>query len=131
MKQPKSALVLVGVLVMALIWGFIVLERTGYIPGQLDIVIFALIMISGIYAFVVHMRRHKDIERGLPVDDELSTSVKYKAGYYAFMASLFVWVAILLLQRHFPDVDTMLGSGILASCILAIFFRVVLGRSSP
>lgn len=45
----------------------------GYAPGGLDAFIFALIMISGVYVFVTHMKRYKDEEQGFPPEDELST----------------------------------------------------------
>jgi hypothetical protein len=131
MKQPKSALLLVSILIMGAIWGFAALYHAGYIPTGLDLFIFLMIVVGGIYAFVTHMRRHKDIEAGLAVDDEMSNLVKYKAGYYAFMASLYMWLGIFMFHRFFPDTETMLGGGILASCILAMAMRTYLGRTAP
>ncbi len=81
MKQLKNTLIPVSVLVMLSIWGFIALYRGGYIPSGLGVLIFAMIMIAGIYAFVVQMRRFKDVKSGFPPEDELSTQIKYKAGY--------------------------------------------------
>jgi len=129
MKQAKSALVLVSILAMGVIWGFIALYRLGYIPSRLDVFIFAMIMVSAVYAFVTHMKRYKDEEQGFPAEDELSTQIKYKAGYFAFYASMYIWLFIFLLQRHFPDVETMLGSGILLSAIIAIVVKGYLTRN--
>jgi len=52
----------------------------------------------------------------------------YKAGYYSFLTSMYIWLFIFLFQRYFPDVETMLGGGILLSCIIAIGLRAYLTR---
>ena len=129
MKQAKKALILVSVLVMGSIWGFNILYRAGYIPSGLDIFIFALIMISGIYAFFTHMRRYKDAEKGFPPEDELSKQIKHKAGYYAFFFSMYIWLFIFLFQRLFPDVESLLGSGILLSAIASMVIKAYLTRN--
>lgn len=129
MNQTKSAIVLVSVLVMLSIWGFIALYRGGYVPSELDAFIFAMILISGVYAFVTQMRRHKDAKLGFPPEDELSTQIKYKAGYYAFITSMYIWLFIFLLKRYFSDVETMLGVGILLSAFVAIVVKGYLTRN--
>lgn len=129
MSESKSAIVPVSVLIMLLIWGFIALYHGGYIPRGLDIFIFAMIVVGGVYAFVTHMRRYKEVKEGFPVEDELSTQIKYKAGYYAFLTSLYIWLAIFLFQRFIPDVETMLGGGILLSACVAIGIKAYLTRS--
>jgi len=129
MKQARNALILVSILAMGVIWGFIGLYRAGFIPNGLDVFIFALIMISGVYAFVTHMKQYKDAEQGFPPEDELSTRIKYKAGYFAFIASIYIWLFFLLFQRHFPDVETLLGSGIVLSATVGIVIKVYLTRN--
>ena len=129
MKQTKRALLLVSILIMLCIWGFIAAYRSGYIPTGLDLFIFALIIIAGIYAFVTHMRQHKDVQKGFPAEDEMSTRIKYKAGYYAFLASMYMWLFIFLFKDIFPDVETMLGGGILLSAILSIVIKTYLTRN--
>ncbi|MFC1777101.1 hypothetical protein ACFL3I_07145 [Pseudomonadota bacterium] len=129
MKQTKRALLLVSILIMLCIWGFIAAYRTGYIPTGLDLFIFALIMIAGIYAFVTHLKQHKDVQSGFPAEDEMSTRIKYKAGYYAFLASMYMWLFIFLFKDFFPDVETMLGGGILLSAALSIVIKTYLTRN--
>ena len=129
MKQTKNTLLLVSVLVMFSIWGFLGVYKTGYIPSGLDIFIFAMIMIGGIYAFVTHLKRHKDFESGFPVEDEMSTRIKYKAGYHAFVASIYMWLCIFLFKGFFPDVETMLGGGILLMGIMSIAIKSYLSRN--
>jgi hypothetical protein len=126
MKPIRSSIVFVSVLAMLSIWGFIAVYRAGYVPNGLDVGIFAIIVISGTYAFVTHMRRYQAEKVGLPPDDELSNLIKYKAGYYAFMTSMYIWLFIFLFKRYFPDVETMLGGGILLSAFVAIGLKIYL-----
>ena len=128
MKQTKNTLLLVSVLVMFSIWGFLAVYKAGYIPTGLDIFIFAMIMIGGIYAFITHMKRHKDFEKGIPVEDEMSTRIKYKAGHHAFMVSMYMWLFIFLFKDIFPDVETTLGGGILLSGVISIAIKAYLIR---
>jgi hypothetical protein len=129
MKQAKSALVQVSILAVLFIWGFIALYRAGYLPGGLDVFIFAMILISGIYAFVTHMKKYKDEKQGFPAEDELSTRIKYKAGYYGLIFSLYIWLFIFLFNRYFPDVETMLGAGILLSAVVSMAIKGYLTRN--
>ncbi len=129
MKPLKSALVTVSVLAMASIWGFIALYKGGYIPTGLQVFIFALIMISGIYAFVTHLKQHKDMQSGFPAEDEMSTRIKYKAGYHAFMTSMYMWLFIFLFKDLFPDVESMLGGGILLSAVISMVIKSYLTRN--
>ena len=128
MSESRSTILPVSVLFMLSIWGFAVLYHAGYIPRGLDIFIFAMIMIAGIYAFVTHMRRYKDAQEGFAIEDELSTQIKYKAGYYSFITSLYIWLGIFLFQRYIPDVETTLGGGILLSACVAIGIKAYLTR---
>ena len=129
MKQTKIALLLVSILAMLCVWGFIAVYKGGYIPTGLDALIFALIIIGGIYAFVTHLKQHKDVQSGFPAEDEMSTRIKYKAGYHAFMASIYIWLFIFLFKDFFPDVESMLGSGILLSIILSMLIKAYLTRN--
>ena len=129
MNQTKSPIVVVSVLLIASIWAFFALYQAGYVPNGLQAVIIVLIVISGIYAFVVHMKRHNDMKQGLPPDDELSTQIKYKAGYYAFLTSMYIWFFIFLFKHIFPDVESLLGTGILTSFFLSIVIKAYLSRN--
>jgi uncharacterized membrane-anchored protein len=129
MKRTKNELMLVSILVMMCIWGFVVFYEKGFIPTGLDLFIFVMIVIGAVYALVTAIRRQKDVESGFPAEDEMSTRIKYKAGYFAFMFSLYMWLFIFLLHRFFPDVETMLGGGILLSAVMSMAIKVYLTRN--
>ena len=128
MKQTKRALILVSILIMSCIGGFIAAYRTGYVPSGLQLLIIVLIIIAAIYAFVMHWKQHKDVQSGFPAEDEMSTHIKYKAGYYAFLASLYMWLFIFMFKDFFSDVETMLGGGILVSATISIVIKTYLTR---
>ena len=129
MSKSKSRIFPVSLLVMFSVWGFAALHHAGYIPEPLGIYIFAMIMITGIYAFFTHMRRYEEEKEGFAVEDELSTRIKYKAGYYSFNASLYIWCAIFVFQQSIPDTRMMLGGGLLLSMIVFMGSRAYLRRS--
>ena len=128
MKPSKIVLLLVSILSMLCVLGFIIVYTDGYMPTGLDVFIIVLIIIAGIYAFVTHLKQHKDVQSGFPAEDEMSTRIKYKAGYYAFLASMYMWLFIFLFKDLFPDVETMLGGGILMSAVLSIVIKSYLTR---
>ena len=129
MGDSNSKLVSVSVLIMLTIWGFVALYHAGYIPKGLDLFIFGMIIVAGIYAFVKHMRRYKEEKRGFAVDDEMSKQIQYKAGYYSFIISIYIWLAIFLFHRFIPDIETMLGGGILLSAIVSMGIKTYITRS--
>ena len=128
MKPSKIVLLLVSILSMLCVLGFIIVYTDGYMPTGLDVFIIVLIIIAAIYAFVTHLKQHKDVQSGFPAEDEMSTRIKYKAGYYAFLASMYMWLFIFLFKDLFPDVETMLGGGILMSAVLSIVIKSYLTR---
>ena len=109
MKQSKNALIIVSILSMTFILGLIGVYRAGYIPKGLDVFIIALTVIAAVYAFVVYRRQHKDVKSGFPAEDEMTTLIKYKAGYYAFMASIYMWLLIFLFKRLFSGCGNHAG----------------------
>jgi len=128
MSKAKNRLIPISMLFMFSIWVFVALHHGDRIPEPLGIFIFAMIMIAGIYAFFVHMRLYKEEKEGFAVEDELSTQIQYKAGYYSFNASLFIWFAIFAFQQFIPDTETMLGGGLLLSMIVFMGIRAYLRR---
>ena len=128
MNPTKRSLVLVSILILSCAGGFIAAYRTGYTPSGFQLIIIALIIFAAIYAFVVHWKQHKDVQSGFPAEDEMSALIKYKAGYYAFLASLYMWLFIFMFKDFFDDVETMLGGGILVSAAMSIVIKIYMTR---
>lgn len=125
MTFKRKTLLVSSILITLTILGFIVVVRGPELFSGLELFILILIIILGIVVFVNALRKERDIKAGLPVDDELSTRIKYKAGYYAYLTSMYMWLFIFLLKDNFPDVETMLGGGILLSAAISVIIKYV------
>jgi hypothetical protein len=125
MKKTRKTLLLISILIMSVLWGFIVLEKGTDLFKGLDLFIFILIVLLAAIAFMKAIKRDREEKEGLPADDELSTLIKYKSGYYAYMASMYMWFFVFLLKDKFPDTETMLGGGILLSALILCMAKYV------
>jgi hypothetical protein len=74
--------------------------------GSLDvmeIMVFALVIIIVMGTMIILMNKTRNIKAGLPVGDELAKKVTWKAGYYAFLAS--IWIEVALIWYNGPIAD--------------------------
>jgi len=125
MKKNRKLLLIIVFLTMGVVLGYIIINNGTKMFQGLNLLIFALIIIGGVIAFITAFKRDKEEKEGLTTDDELSTLIKYKSGYYAYMASMYMWLFIFLLKDKFPDTETMLGGGILVSALLAFISKFI------
>lgn len=74
-------------------------------PGSsLWLVVSAAIAVAiGVIAVVAASRKVASIKTGLPLEDELSKKATWKAGYYAFLAGL--WLAICIMGANIFAVE--------------------------
>lgn len=114
---------------MAVIWAFIALEKGSTLFNGLDLFIFLLIVIIGAIALFRALKKDKEEKEGIPADDELSLQLKYKAGYHAYLASMYMWLFIFLLKDNFPNIETMLGGGILLSALILFISRMIVKQN--
>lgn len=128
MKKKRIALLMMSILIMAVVWGIIALQQGTMVLGKLEIGIFILIVALAVVAFVRAIKKDKEAQEGQPADDELSNQLKYKAGYYSFMASMYMWLFIFLFKEHFPDIETMVGGGILLMGLIAFISKLVVRK---
>ena len=129
MKKNRKILAITSILLMGIIWAFIALQsQTGLFKG-LDLFIFILIVVLGVIAMVNALKKDKKEKDGVQTEDELSQKMKFKSGYYAYLASMYMWLFIFLFKRYFPDVETMLGGGILLSALIGYIAKLYVNRS--
>ena len=129
MKTKRKTLMITSILIMGVIWGFIVLQRGTNLFHGLDLIIFILIIIIGAIAFINALKKDKEEKEGIPTEDEMTTQIKYKSGYYAYLYSMYMWLFIFLLKDKFPDVETMLGGGILLSALIGFVVKIIVKRN--
>ena len=128
MENVKKTYMMTSILVMFALLGFGIAYNRGFDFKGLDFLIFILIIvIGGIALFLAH-KRDKSVEEGYPPEDEMTLLLKYKAGYFAFLASMYMWLFIFIFKDKFPDVETMLGGGILLSALISFIIKFVLKR---
>ena len=128
MNKNRKTLLIITLLTMLVVLAFIVITNKANVLKGLNLLIFALIIIGGIIAFVSAYKKDKEEKAGLTTEDELSTLIKYKSGYYAYMASMYMWLFIFLFKDKFPDIETMLGGGILLSCLIGFISKLIVKR---
>ncbi len=116
--KSNNKITSVALLGTATIVGLIVLFRNEYIPNSTDGLFFIAIIGLVIYVFVKVKKEQKNRRAGLPIEDELSAKIKYKAGYYTFISSIYIWLGLLLFQNSFSQPDYLLGAGILVPIVL-------------
>jgi len=129
LKKKSLLLPITSVLIILAIYGFMVLDIDVEVPSfqsqSLDRVIFILIVILVVITSAKALKKYKDEKMGLPADDEFSLQIKYKSGYYAYLASMYMWLFIFLFRDHFPDIETLLGGGIILSSLIALIAKVI------
>ena len=128
MKKNRKSLLITSVLIIVVIWGFIVIEKGADLFQGFNLFIFIFIIITGIIAFIKVLKQDKEEKEGFPAEDELSKLIKYKSGYYAYMATMYMWLFIFLLKDKFPDTETMLGGGILLSGLISLIVTYVVKK---
>ena len=63
------------------------------------------------------------------MEDEFTTKIKHKAGHHAYIATLYMWLFIFLFRDLFPDVETIVGGGILLSGVIGFVSKLMVRNS--
>lgn len=129
MKKNRKSLLITLFLLVTITLGIIVASSADNILKGPELVIFILIIVVGLIALAIAFKRDKEERAGMATDDERSTRVKYKAGYQAYLGSMYMWLFIFLVKDKFPDVETMLGGGILLSSVIFFATKMYVNRT--
>ena len=126
----KSKMILITTLAVTVLCvaGYIVFVHEGFSLSPLDIVLFGLIILVGAFAIIKASKKNKEEKEGYPVDDEFSKQIKYKAGYYAFQTSMYIWLFIFLFRSKLPDFETAIGGGIILSAASSFVIEYFIKR---
>jgi hypothetical protein len=86
---------------------------------SIKIILAGLATIVGMIAYIMILnRKRKDVDSGIPVEDEFSNAAALYAGQKAFMSSMSLWLLIFVFNSQFSSNEEMLGIGILGSALL-------------
>ena len=125
MKKNRILLLITVFLSLSILGGYLALGNKANIFIGLNLVITILIIGIGAIALIRAFKDDKEEKEGLSTEDELSMRIKYKSGYYAYLASMYMWLFVFLLKDKFPDTETMLGGGILLSALISCMAKYV------
>ena len=89
------------------------------------IIIYCLIGIVAVISIVIAIKKMKEEKEGQPIDDEFTMQIKHKAGFYAYIASLYMWLFLFLFRGVFSDVETLIGGGILLSGLIGFVCKAI------
>jgi len=128
MKSPRKLILLITILLMALVFGFIVIDKGTFQINGLIIFIIALTAILSAYLLIQTFKKDKEKKEGFALEDELSDQIKFKSGYYAYISSMYMWLGLFILKEHFPDIETLLGGGILLSAFIGFICKIIIKR---
>ena len=126
MKSKKVLIILAG-LTLTFIAGVLIYAQMGQIQPKM-LLILGLIIAVAIISILLTVKKVAEEKEGHPPEDELTNWIKYKAGYNAYIASLYLWLFIFLFRDAFPDTETLIGGGILLSAVIG-FITKSLARS--
>ncbi len=129
-SAKRKFAIMVGVLALLLLtvvfWGLQTYRRTDASLGQISFQWFILVLLLVfIVPLLVSMRR--DIKQGLPIEDERSRRNKFLAGYYAYLVSIYLWLAIMFFDKYFT-VDSAVAAAMLGSAVTFGVAYAILSR---
>jgi hypothetical protein len=119
-SRDKMGIVLGVMITLAVIvtMGLYVMSA-GFDIGSLS-TSFIVIIIVGLAAFVI-FDRAKSVKRGLPAQDELSKKTMQKAGYYAWMVTIYLALAASYLSDEYGIIGRHVGFIIIVGSALIFF----------
>lgn len=126
MKTTRLLIILVG-LTLTFTVGVLAYSQMGEIQPKM-LIIYGLIGIVAIISILIALKKRKEEKEGQPLEDEFSSMIKYKSGFYAYIASMYMWLFIFLFRDLFNDTETMLGGGILLSGLIGFIAKLYVKR---
>ena len=100
-KNITPKIVIFGLVIATFILFGVTLAMRGQIFQSIATGIIALILI--IFAIPVLKRGYESIKKGHPMEDEMSSKIKVKAGYLAFLVSIYYILGIMWYLGYAPE----------------------------
>ena len=92
--------------------------------GPFEYGLAGLVLLVVIFALIIGFKHVQDEKAGLPIEDELSISIKEKAAAQAFLYSFYLWTYIVIFLAGTSVMPQMIiGIGIMGMAILFLGFR--------
>lgn len=97
--KEKTRLVIGAVVLLAVVSTlalYVSSDKSIDLIELVGIILVPLILVFG--AAYILWRKAESMKSGLPMEDEFSKKVSYRAGYYAYMVSIYVALAVMFLE---------------------------------
>ena len=127
MKAYRALIILAG-LTLTFTVGVLAYSQMEVIQPKM-LVIYALIGVVAIISILRIVKKMNEEKEGQPLEDELTTRIKHKAGHDAYIATIYMWLFIFLFRDIFPDTETMVGGGILLSGLIGFIAKTIVKRN--
>ena len=125
-KSKTIVLLLVGLTLFFTI-GILGYSQMAEIQPKM-IIIYSFIGIIALISIVLALKKMREQKEGQPIEDEFTTQIKHKAGFHAYIISMYMWLFLFLLRGFFSDVETLVGSGILLSGLIGFICKAYIKR---
>lgn len=108
-----------GLVLLLIFGGLLIWFIYNGTPDPLTIFVALLILLIGAVTFVWKIiQRNREIEEGIPAEDEFTKLAKVYAGNQTFLYSTYLWLFIFVFNAYFTNNRAMLGTGILGSALI-------------
>lgn len=130
MKKTLFIAVLSVVVLVTMIFGVF---RSAKSMDTQEILMMVILFIVAIFAIVLAFGRLKSVKQNLPAEDEMSKGIKRKAAATAYYVSIYMWLAMMMLEEHINlERRALIGGGILGMALifaLSWAYHNYIGRS--
>lgn len=111
-----------GLVVLALVVvGYVFLDTDDVFGSVLS---FSIALVVALLGLMFLKRRYNDLKTGQPMVDERTRKVEVTAGYYAYLISLYMWLAIMFVNDS--EANTLIGMGMVGMALIFVASWVVL-----
>jgi len=124
MKKSTTTLLLLIGLTLFFALGILLYSQMSEIQPKM-LIVYGLIGIVALISIGIAIKKMKEEKEGQPVEDEFTTKIKHKSGFYAYIASMYMWLFIFLFRGLFPDIETIVGGGILLSGVIGFTCKAI------
>ncbi len=128
--KRTSIILMTSILLLIIILTIFIPKTNISLFHGLNLIIIILVIVIGLIALYLSIKKDKEIKAGFPSEDEMSLLLKYKTGYYAYLYSMYMWLFIFIFKDKFPNVETMLGGGILLSTFIYFITKVIIKKKT-
>jgi len=122
MKRPYYLIFAISALIVAALF---ILKSNGIILGE-DSNMTIILLVIGLLALVVAIRRFKSLKNREPAEDEYSKRIMQKTAAYSFYISMYLWLVVSYFSEDSGmDTQQVIGLGVVGMAVVFVISWVV------